>query len=366
MNIFDYVNAQEIAAYITKETSNAIPYFGETIFPAKKQMGTDISWLTGSDGLPIAIQPSNYDAKATLRERTGFGKMETEMAFFREAMRIGEKDRQELNKLLNHPNSNIALPIIKNIFDDVKALTEGVRAQAELMRMELLQGGTITVTGVNNGASYKYDYKMKNKFTSKKFWKLADSDPIKDIIEVQNKIEEATGVRPTRLVMNRNTFLKMVNNPTLRGLLYPTLSSAQVAKVLITEQQIKSFVESSTECKILVYSKKVAHLGTDGLAGKAESLIKDDNVIFLPQGAVGHTWYGTTPEESDLMSGATDANVALVNNATAITTYKEKHPVNVLTIVSSVMIPSFEGINNCAVLKVGDGTPIETGLEDQE
>ncbi len=362
MNIFDYVNSQEIASYITKETSNAIPYFGETIFPAKKQIGTDISWLTGSDGLPIAIQPSNYDAKATLRERTGFGKMETEMAFFREAMRIGEKDRQEINKLLNHPNSNIALPIIKKIFDDVKALTEGVRAQAELMRMELLQGGTITVTGVNNGASYKYDYKMNNKFDSKKHWNLADSNPIQDIIDVQNKVEEATGVRPNRLVMNRNTFLRMIQNPTLRGLIYPTMTSAQVAKALITEAQIKEFVETSTECKIFVYSKKVAHLGTDGLAGSTEMLVKNDKVIFLPEGPVGHTWYGTTPEESDLMSGATDANVSIVNNGTAITTYKEKHPVNVLTIVSSVMIPSFEGINNCAVLTVGDGSAVEPGL----
>lgn len=351
-NIFDYVKAEEIAAYIQKETSNQIPYFGETIFPSKKQMGTDISWLTGADGLPIAIQPSNYDAKATLRERTGFGKMETEMAFFREAMRIGEKDRQEMNKLLNHPNSQIALPIIKNIFDDVKKLVDGVEAQAELMRMELLQGGTITVTGVNNGAQYKYDYKMKNKKAASKTWDQPDSNPIQDIIKVQDELEEATGVRPTRLVMNRKTFLKMINNATLRGLMLPTWTAAQVAKALITEDQVKQFVESTTQCKIFVYSKKVGVLGTDGLIGESVPLVKDNNVIFLPEGPVGHTWYGTTPEESDLMSGATDANVSLVKNSTAITTYKEKHPVNVLTIVSAVMIPSFEGINNCAVMTV--------------
>lgn len=351
-NIFDYVKAEEIAAYITQETSNQIPYFGETIFPSRKQMGTDISWLTGADGLPIAIQPSNYDAKATLRERTGFGKMETEMAFFREAMRIGEKDRQEINKLLNHPNSQIALPIIQNIFNDVKKLVDGVEAQAELMRMELLQGGTITVNGVNNGAKYKYDYNMQNIETAQNTWDLDNADPIADIIAVQNKVEEATGVRPTRLVMNRTTFLKMINNKTLRGLLFPTWTAAQVAKALITEDQVKQFVETTTQCKIFVYSKKVGILGNDGLVGSTVPLVKDNKVIFLPEGPVGHTWYGTTPEESDLMSGATDANVSLVKNATAITTYKEKHPVNVLTIVSSVMIPSFEGINNCAVLTV--------------
>ena len=80
-NIFDYVNATEIAAYIENLPTNQIPIFGNQLFPQKKLVGTDISWLKGRDGIPVAITPSNYDAKATLRERTGFGKMETEMAY---------------------------------------------------------------------------------------------------------------------------------------------------------------------------------------------------------------------------------------------------------------------------------------------
>ena len=35
-----------------------------------------------------------------------------------------------------------------------------------------------------------------------------------------------------------------------------------------------------------------------------------------------------------------------------ITTYKETHPVNVVTVVSAVMIPSFEGIDHVGVLAV--------------
>ena len=71
----------------------------------------------------------------------------------------------------------------------------------------------------------------------------------------------------------------------------------------------------------------------------------------MPSGNLGQTWYGTTPEESDLMTGS-DAQVSIVNTGTAITTYKEKHPVNIVTIVSSVMIPSFEAIDYCAVADI--------------
>ena len=99
INLFDFINAKEIAAFVTEKPENKIPYFGETLFPAQKQLGTDISWLKGSNGLPVAIQPSNYDAKARMREKEGFDRVATEMAFFRDAMRIGEKDRQQINLL---------------------------------------------------------------------------------------------------------------------------------------------------------------------------------------------------------------------------------------------------------------------------
>lgn len=100
MNIYDYLNASEVAAYIQALPSNALPYLGSTLFPNAQQAGTDISWLKGANNLPVTIQPSNYDAKASIRERAGFSKQATEMAFFRESMRLGEKDRQQLQLLL--------------------------------------------------------------------------------------------------------------------------------------------------------------------------------------------------------------------------------------------------------------------------
>ncbi len=87
-NIFDLVNAKEIATYWTQKVENRIPYLGETLFPAQKQLGLDISWFKGSQGLPVMLKPSTFDAKATLRDRIGISKIETEMPFFREAMRI--------------------------------------------------------------------------------------------------------------------------------------------------------------------------------------------------------------------------------------------------------------------------------------
>lgn len=353
INLYDYITSEAIAAFVMDTPENKIPYFGETLFPAQKQLGTDISWLKGSNGLPVAIQPSNYDAKARLREKEGFEAVATEMAFFREAMRIGEKDRQQINLLLNNPQQELALPLIRNIFNESARLVEGVRVQAEIMRMQLLIKGKISVVSADGRAKYIYDYGQTNNFKPRQGtagWGNDTSDPVRDIIAWCDYMETKTGTRPTRLVMNRNTFLKLYESKKIHLMMYPNDNNTNY---FVSEAQLKAFVENVTGCSIFVYAKKVANLdNSTGLASTTPvALIEDNKVAIMPSGNLGQTWYGTTPEESDLMTGS-DAQVSIVNTGTAITTYKEKHPVNIVTIVSSVMIPSFEAIDYCAVADI--------------
>ncbi len=63
--IFDSITARALAAYITTNPSNDIPYLGATLFPAKKKLGLDLSWIKGARGVPVSLQPSAFDAKAT-------------------------------------------------------------------------------------------------------------------------------------------------------------------------------------------------------------------------------------------------------------------------------------------------------------
>lgn len=355
-NLFDFINAKEIASYVLEDPNNKIPYFAETLFPAEKGLGTDISWLKGSRGLPIAIQPSNYDAKARLREKEGFDRVQTEMAFFREGMRIGEKDRQQLNMLLANPQSQMAMPIIRSIFDEVSRLVEGVRVQAEIMRCQLLTTGKVKVTSADGRAQYVKDYGQANLYGVHKDrvqWgeTATNADPVQDILDMLDDMELKRGTRPTRLVMNRNTWLKMVRCPKLHAMMYPDDSATHL---YVPDNRKQSFIEECTGVSIYVYHKKVANL--DNGTGLADStpvqLIPDNIIAVLPGGAIGKTRYGTTPEESDLMGGnAPQAQVALVNNAT-VTTTKEVHPVNVFTIVSTVMMPTFESIDDCAIIDI--------------
>lgn len=343
--IFDLVNAKEIATYIKNNPSNSVPYLGATLFPAKKQLGLDLSWIKGSKGLPVALTPSEFDTKATVRDRIGLSKVETEMPFFRESMRIGEKDRQELNRLLSSNIEQAYKTIVSDIYDDVATLVAGAEVQPERMIMQLLSTGKIGVTA--NRVELDYDYKMeddhKETLTGGAQWSNPDSTPIQDIMNWQDTVEENTGVRPTKAILTRKTLGYLTEHPSIRLDLNPNGGQ----NIIMTESMIKQYLSNKLDLSIAVYNKK--YRSEDGAL---HNFYPNDTFTLIPDGTLGNTYYGTTPEESDLMTGNTVADVQIVNTGVAITTVKEPHPVNVQTIVSEIVLPSFETIDNIFIAKV--------------
>lgn len=344
--IFDLINARNIATYYEENGSNKIPYLGETLFPAKKQLGLDLSWIKGFNGLPVSLKPSEFDAKATLRDRIGMSKVDTEMPFFREAMRVGEKERQELLRLMSSTNSQYLMPVINRIYDDATNLVNGARVISERMIMQLLATGKISIAA--SRIAYEYDYKMplshQGTLTGTDQWSNPDSNPVDDIKTWQDLIEDDTGVRPSRAICTRKTWNYLLTNKTIRLDMNP----AGGQNIILTDSMLQQYFAAKLGVSVAVYNKKFAL----EVGGAAQQFYPDDYFTLIPDGNLGNLYYGTTPEEADLMSGGTSAEVQVVNTGVAITTVKEPHPVNVETIVSQIVMPSFETIDTIYIAKV--------------
>lgn len=344
--IFDLINAKNIATYYESNGSNLIPYLGETLFPAKKQLGLDLSWIKGFNGLPVSLKPSEFDAKATLRDRIGLNKIDTEMPFFREAMRVGEKERQEILRLMASTNSQYLMPVINRVYDDATNLVNGARVISERMIMQLLSTGKIAISA--NRVNYEYDYQLpashQETLTGTAQWSDPDSNPVDDIRTWQDTVEDDTGVRPTRAVCTRKTWNYLLANKTIRLDMNP----AGGQNIILTDSMLQQYLMSKLGITVAVYNKKFAL----EVGGAAQLFFPDDVFTLIPDGNLGNLYYGTTPEEADLMSGGTVAEVQVVNTGVAITTVKEPHPVNVETIVSQICLPSFETIDTIFVTKV--------------
>lgn len=356
-SIYDIFESKAIASYWTDINSHMQdPMIGTRFFPNSKQTGLNLAWIKGKNNLPVALQPAAFDTKAPLRDRIGVTEVSTEMPFFREAMRIGEKDRQNIETLLAKGEA-FAQPTIMRIFDDTTNLVNGALVQAERMRMNLLYSGTINiVASAENGrpVSYAYNYDPSGEWaTSNKTtlggtstWTLenkATSNPIEDLLDAASTLAEKHGVKAVEVLMNTTTFKSMIASESIAKAMNPIGASS----IIVTRKTAKDFVESETQLTITLYDKMFKdEQGVD------QKYYPDGYVTLLPGYSLGNSWFGTTPEEFDLLSGNAGASVSIVNTGVAITTIKEPHPVNVQTIVSEIVLPSFERMDDIYVIKV--------------
>ena len=356
MNLTEFrklVSPKILAANWTEAQSNKIPYLGDTLFPSKQKAGLDLKWVKGFKGLPISLMPTAFDAKTTFRGREGVKFTETEMPFFREGFRLGEYDRQQILRVQekNDPYMNEAL---RRVFDDANNLLEGALVVAERERMQLLfpENGNCGITIEANGVSYTYDYdigdawKETNYFTvaSDYTWdKPSAADPLTDIRLAQDAIR-AQGGEGTLLVMNNETFKLFRSIQNIKNLF---ISISGVATPYLTDTQIIAILKDALGLAgIVVYDKQYKDE-----SGATHKFVPDYYVAVLPNGTLGNTWRGTTPEEADLM-GSGQAAVAVVNNGIAIKQIVETDPVNLFTIASEIVLPSYERMNEVALIKV--------------
>lgn len=355
-SIFELITSQALASYYETLATNRIPLLGEALFPNDKKLGLKLEWIKGYENLPVALMPSAFDTKPTLRDRGGVSIENTKMPFFREAMRLGEEDRQQLLMFMEAQNNAYARQIITRIYDDTAALIEGAVLIPEIMRMKLLTDGAFTISspaesGIN--VSYAYNYDPNGEWAAKNLTTLTgtdawsdttNSDPIADIIEVVRDAARR-GITLSRAIIGYDTWLDIVQNAKIRLGIVPVATTA--ANVILTDAQIKTFVESHTKVQFIIYDKQ--YKDQDGQ--DQYFYPTGGQCTLLPAGPLGKTWFGTTPEEADLMAGNTLASVSIVNTGIAVSTEKIALPVNIINWVSEIVLPSFENMNKVFNIK---------------
>lgn len=343
MSIFDLIKAPELTSYWEEHIQDMPPYLGEELFPADKKLGLKLDWIKGANGLPVVLKPSAFDAGAVPRARIGFDKLSTQMPFFKESTYVDEELRQELNMVLETGNQAYIDAVVRRVFADETHLLEGARARREEMRMMALTTGAIAITA--NGQAYNYDYGMPadHKSTVTTSWSTTTSDPIEDMRTAMDKIEDDTGIRPTRGVCTRKTWGYLRKNEKIIKSIF-VLSNGQVSA--LSDARLSQYLMDELGLELIVYGKRYKND-----AGTATQFVPDDTVVLFPSGNLGTTWFGTTPEESDLMGGKV-ANVSITDVGVAVTTIEKADPVNVETKVTMICLPSFEAADSVYILDV--------------
>ena len=341
MTIFDLVQAQEITAYWEELVQDEAPYPTEELFPDDKKRGLKLSWLKGSRGLPVVLKTSAFDVHAIPRPRIGFEKLSAEMPFFKESMYIDEELRQELNMVLETGNQAYIDSVMNRIFDDEMQLLRGARASRERMRMMALTTGVVSMA--NNGQAFTYDYQVPatHKTTVNTSWSsVSTADPIEDMRKAKELIADDTGAVITRAMCDGVTWRNIRNNVNIQKKIY-VLSNGVGS---ISDDRLRQYILDEVGITVVVNDKRYKDE-----AGQELKFMPTNTFVMFPDGALGKTWFGTTPEESDLMASNV-ANVSITDTGVAVTTIQKADPVNVETKVTQICLPSFEEADKVYIL----------------
>lgn len=353
MKIIDVYSAKAVALVQTEVASNRKRYIGEGLFPAKKKMGLDLKWIKTSKGLPVSLSPSNFDAVSTLRSREGFKMTETEMAFFRESRIVKETDEQEMLRVQESTDPYVQ-EILSRVFDDANDLVEGARVVPERMIMQLLapSDGSPKISIQADGVTYEYNYDPNNDYKTNNFAELfgetdkwsdvENSDPLEDVSNGLDSVEAKTGERPSVMIVSRQTMNYLKKNKKIKSAI---LAQNVTANIFMDDARVNELFSSELGVNIIVYAKQ--YKNEDGVVSK---FYPDGFATLIPSGALGNTWYGTTPEERTLM-GSKEADVSIVNTGVAVAVTVSNDPVQTKTTVSEIVLPSYERMDSTYVIK---------------
>lgn len=331
MTIYDLMQSNELTAYWEELTQDEAPYPCEELFPNDKKRGISLKWLKGARGLPIVLKTSAFDVHAIPRPRIGFEKMTAEMPYFKESTYIDEEMRQELNLVLETGNQAYIDTVMNKIFDDEVRLLRGAAASRERMRMMALTTGIISMT--SNGQTFTYDYGVTHKGNAQTDWSdHVNSDPIEDMRVAKEIIRQETGAELTRGMCDGSTWRHIRNNEKIKKAIFVLTNGVGA----ISDSKLRQYIMDELELEIMVNDKRYKDEREQSL-----KFMPGNTMVLFPDGDLGRTWFGTTPAESDLMTGAA-ANVSITDTGVAVVTAQKVDPVQVETIVSMICLPSFE------------------------
>ena len=339
MTIFDLMQSQELTAYWEELIQDEAPYPGEELFPDDKKRGISLKWIKGSKGLPVVLKTSAFDVHAIPRARIGFEKLTAEMPYFKESTYIDEELRQELNLVLETGNQAYIDSVMNKIFDDETRLLRGARASRERMRMMALTTGIVSMAA--NGQAFTFDYGVTHKGNAKVAWSdYVNSDPIEDIRVAKEKIQDETGAVITRAMCDGKTWRDIRNNEKIKKAIFVLTNGVGA----ISDKQLRQYITDELDVDVVINDKRYRD--------ENEATVKfmpENTFVMFPDGDLGKTWFGTTPAESDLMSGSV-ANVSITDTGVAVTTIQKADPVQVETVVSMICLPSFEAADQVYIL----------------
>lgn len=325
-NVLELFNQREILNYIGNRTY--APLLGEALFPEVKRESLEFDQIKGARRLPVVASVHAFDTEAEIGSREA-SKQALELALIKRKLPMREKD---IIALENPRNSAEQQYLMREVFNDIDVLVQGVKARAEVMRIEAVANGTVTLNenGLNAVINYGVPSNHKQILSGTDVWTDPGSDPITQMQDWYSTL----GTKPRRVMTSNKVLMALLRHPKVIGALFGN-NSARVA----TRLDLNAFLQQLELPTIATYDEVYRKQKADGTYEQLR-YFPENKFVMMPDGQLGETIYGPTAEEIRLARDP-QIDVTKVGNVLAMVYEDGKDPVRTWTKAVATALPSF-------------------------
>lgn len=311
------------------------PLLGESLFPEVKSNSLEFTQIKAGSRVPILASVHAFDTEAEIGSReaetNGF-----ELALIKRKLPLTEKEIIALESPRNQQEQKY---LMERVFNDIDVLVQGVRARAELMRMEVLSTGKITLN--ENGLKATYDYKVPEKHTATTALWGDKSNPLLDIQDWCDALD----VPPTRALTSRKVLRAIMQHPAVISAVYGKDSGR-----LLSQAEFDAFMQANGFPVIRSYDQKYKKQKADG-SYETNRYLAEDRLVFFNDDLLGQTIYGPTAEELRLSRNPA-IETGMVGKIFTTVVEENTDPVSTWKKAVATVLPSFPAADEVFQAKI--------------
>lgn len=326
MNIMELVSKADLLDY-SQNLNITRNYLGDTLFPDIKTQHLKAEFYRLSDPLmlPTMAQVHALDTETHIGQRPTLEKVKLEKMFIKEQINQSERLQLWLEEGVTDADT-----ITNYIFDDVSRLTESVKTRTEVMKIEALCTGKITID--ENGAKFSIDYQVPATNKKALSWSSKTADILGDIQAIVDTAK-SIGQSITTMVTSTKTLSYMRQNEGIQTAIYSALGKG----TYVSNSLLQQLIEDMFGIKIMVHDEFYRYEDAKGVL-KSKRYFDENKAVFLSpmaNGTFGNGLWGTTPEE--LANGPwTSKNQ---NQYITVVMYEKPDPVSIWTKAAGMFVP---------------------------
>lgn len=307
--------------------------------------------IIGAARIEAAASIVNRDSSTPLRSRAALAKYQGEIPAIKEMFRMSEADYRDFLTLqaLSVDDATKRQQLLDFLFNDVKHVGDSAHKRLDIMALEAVSTGQISLTIDNNpdglvlGSAVDLLMPSGNKSNSATTWDTsATAKPFDDITSVVNA-GQAKGVTFAKILMSRSLFLKMAACTSVVNSLIG-FNQLQKGAAVATIAKVNDYLTANLLPIIEIVDKPVG-IEKDGVIGTIRPF-SDNNASFIPAGNLGTIKNAVAIEQ---LQPVDKVSYATFNNA-LISKWSENEPWGEWTKVELNAFPAVDAIDSIFIL----------------